>query len=176
MKEATYLKKIRRLAPVGTRESSSALVMRLAEQALDEHPHSARLLCLFGDLIQLSGGRSRYASVDPLKYYRAAIESDPEYWEPYESIGYYLLVYGGKLRVAEGAFRNAIRLGAGDDSILGLAEALLRRGKPAPAMATILRCANRKDARAKELAFKIVHDLQDRRSRKGRIVERPVQK
>ena len=53
---------------------------------------------------------------------------DPSFPEAYESIGYYFDAIDIDLGRSEAAFREAVRCGAGDSSVVGLARVLSERG------------------------------------------------
>lgn len=53
---------------------------------------------------------------------------DPSFPEAHESIGYYFDVIEEDLGRSEAAFREAIRCGAGDSSVVGLARVLAEQG------------------------------------------------
>lgn len=103
--------------------------LALTEKAIDAFQSSAELLCLFGDLIQLSKKPAgRYTSADALSAYEKAAALDPGWAEAFEEIGHYCDVYKNDFLRAEAAFRRAIELGAGADSYAGLARVLAERG------------------------------------------------
>jgi hypothetical protein len=63
----------------------------LVEEALKAHPHSARLWCLRGTLIQLGPGpeKSGYTLEDAFASYKKAIEVEPDCPEGWEELGHY---------------------------------------------------------------------------------------
>jgi hypothetical protein len=113
----------------------SARLLEFCERAIRAFPHSAALLCTFGDLltlyqVQFSSPRRnwRFLAMDPLKFYRQAAESCPAYYDAHESAGYHYYTCHDLPR-AQAAFRRAIRYGGGLDSFIGLALVLLERGR-----------------------------------------------
>ncbi|MSR57315.1 MAG: hypothetical protein EXS05_06555 [Planctomycetaceae bacterium] len=126
MTEPEYVDEIWRLKTA----EQIADALRMLEAAVGEYPTSAELLCLLGDMIQLSDG-DRYQSADALAAYQKAVAADPCCCEAYESLGYYYDVYTDDFERAENAFRTAIEFGAGPDSYAGLARVLAERGNEA---------------------------------------------
>ena len=105
-------------------------VFREIEDALAAHPDSPALWCMRGDSIQLGPEDSPYSLEDALLSYEKALMIDSGYPEAHESIGYYFDVIDIDLGRSEAAFREAIRCGAGDSSVAGLARVLSERGHP----------------------------------------------
>ncbi|MFN0053786.1 MAG: hypothetical protein ACKV0T_16525 [Planctomycetales bacterium] len=100
----------------------------LSEKGIIQFPVSAELQCLFGDLGQISD-TDRFSLKDALSAYEKAVLLDPDWAEPWESIGHVCDILGD-LAHAEAAFRKAIELGAEADSYAGLARVLAQRGNP----------------------------------------------
>jgi len=126
MTETEYIEKIRGEWRAKCTEPTGEL-LHLVEQGIQNHPGSAKLHCMRGDLIQLSDD-SAYKLEDALASYEQAIEIDAKFAEAHESIGYYCDVISQDLKLAEAAFRRAIELGAGADSYVGLARVLAELG------------------------------------------------
>ena len=101
--------------------------LRLVEEAIIAFPRSPKLLCMKGDLIQLSDG-SGYSLSDAAACYERAAFIDPSCAEAFESLGYFHDVVSDDPERAESAFRTAIALGGGPDAHAGLARVLAERG------------------------------------------------
>jgi hypothetical protein len=153
--ETAFLKRIQTRLKSG--REPNPRVLELAKRAVEAYPKSARLLILFGDLIQMITDGDEYEGFTPQKLYRRAIRFEPNYWEGYEAAGFYQFVYGGRygdlrsLKKAEELFRKAIRLGGGNDSFAGLASVLLEQGRRSAARRAIQKCTRRKASWIKHL-------------------------
>ncbi|HEY3967844.1 MAG TPA: hypothetical protein VGM05_24995 [Planctomycetaceae bacterium] len=154
MTEAAFLTRIKARWPCGRKRNPQ--VLQLAKRAVQAYPKSARLLIAFGELIELVTQHDEYDGFNPPKLYRRAIRNEPRYWEGYEAAGFYQFVYGGKhgdrrsLKKAEDLFRQAIRLGAGNDSFLGLGGVLLEQGRRSAARRALQKCTRRNDSWLKD--------------------------
>lgn len=154
MTEAAFLSRIQARLRGGRRQDPQ--VLELAKRAVDAYPKSARLLIVFGELIEMITQDDEYEGFNPPKLYRHAIRYEPNYWEGYEAAGFYQFVYGGKygdlrsLKKAEDLFRRAIRLGAGNDSFLGLGGVLLEQGRRTAARRALKKCTRRNDSWLKD--------------------------
>ncbi|RYG57182.1 hypothetical protein EON80_28565 [bacterium] len=113
--------------PAGREASLELLAM--AEEAVAAYPQSSKLWCMRGDLIQLGETESRYQLSDSLESCRRAIAVDPTFAEAYESVGYYFDVIEEDFPLSEDAFRQAVKLGAGKDSFIGLARVVAEQGR-----------------------------------------------
>jgi hypothetical protein len=82
-----YIEKLkRRRKDIDTTPEMYALI----EEAVRTHPHSAKLWCFRGALIQLGpGAEDGYSLEDALQSYRKAIEVEPECPEGWEELGHY---------------------------------------------------------------------------------------
>lgn len=132
MSELEHIEKVFAVWP--RRESAdgdAAVPLRLVEEALLQHPASAKLHCMKGDLIQLSDGLS-YQLEDALASYERAVEVAPDFSEAHEAIGYYHDLHTHDFERAERAFRLALKHGAGVNSYVGLAEVLRERNVSLP--------------------------------------------
>src|SRR5947199_811122 len=125
MTESDYIGTIQRLWPAKETEADEPL--RLVEEGIIAFPRSPKLLCMKGDLIQLSDGND-YNLSDASACYERAASIDPSCAEAFESLGYFHDVVSGELERAESAFRTAIALGGGPDAYAGLARVLAERG------------------------------------------------
>jgi hypothetical protein len=126
MTESEYIQKIRQLWPVEKVQATEAL--RLVEEAIVAFPRSSKLLCMKGDLIQLSDGCGCSLS-DAAGCYERAASMDPSCAEAFESLGFFHDVVTNNLEQAELAFRSAIAVGGGPDAHAGLARVLAERGR-----------------------------------------------
>jgi tetratricopeptide (TPR) repeat protein len=155
MTEAGFLRRIQARLRRGRKQNRQ--VLELAKRAVDAYPKSAWLLIVFGELIEMITQDDEYESFNPPKLYRRAIRYEPNYWEGYEAAGFYQFVYGGKygnlrsLKKSEDLFRRAIRLGAGNDSFLGLGGVLLEQGRHSAARRALNKCTRRNDSWLKNL-------------------------
>ncbi len=113
-------------------------VFRAIEDALAAHPDFPKLWCIRGDCIQLGPEDSPYSLEDALQSYEKALMIDPSFAEAHESIGYYFDVIDIDLDRSEAAFREAVRCGAGDSSVVGLARVLSERGHPTTQVLTFI--------------------------------------
>ena len=111
------------------REEAPPEVYPLIEESLNEHPCSSELWCLRGDAIYFGGNHSPYALNDILASYERAAEVNPFCAEAYESIGRYHDVFTEDIPKAEEAFRKALTLGAGWETVYGLARVLAQLGR-----------------------------------------------
>jgi hypothetical protein len=126
MTESDYIQKIQKFWPVKDTEAIEPL--RLVEEAIVAFPLSPKLLCMKGDLIQLSDGKA-YDLSDAAACYDRAASIDPSFAEAFESLGYFHDVVSDDLERAESAFRTAIALGGGPDAYAGLARVLAECGR-----------------------------------------------
>jgi hypothetical protein len=127
MTESDYMEKIKAVWPRRV-QASATEAMRLVEEGLCAFPRSARLLCMKGDLIQLSDGE-QYELKDALHCYQEAADLAPESPEPFESLGFFFDVIESDPARAETAFRRAVQLAGGPHTYAGLARVLSGRGR-----------------------------------------------
>jgi tetratricopeptide (TPR) repeat protein len=111
MTESDYIQKNLEQWP-RAQSASAAESLRLVEEGLSAFPKSARLLCMKGDLIQLSD-EPRYELADALRCYQRAAELAPESPEAFESLAFFFDAIESDLAQAESAFRRAVQLGGG---------------------------------------------------------------
>jgi tetratricopeptide (TPR) repeat protein len=121
----------------------------LADRAVAQHPTSAELWEVRGDLIQL-GAETPYELDEALRSYERAAEQKPNYGKAYESIGYFHDVHTQDFAAAESAFRQAIECGVGTESYIGLARVLAQRGARPEEINAVLSAAP--DKRSEALA------------------------
>lgn len=110
-------------------KEASVELLALAEEAISAFSQSAKLWCMRGDLIQISGLEANYELADAVASYQRAVAVNPLCGEAYESIGYYYDVIEEDLAVSETAFRKAVELKTGQNSHFGLARVLAEQGK-----------------------------------------------
>ena len=99
-------------------------VLDMVEDAVRLHPDSAELWCLRGDVILLADEDEGYSVDEAATSYLEANRLAPDDPEPLESLGHFYDAVMDDPREAEGFFRRALELGAGDSAREGLAEAL----------------------------------------------------
>ena len=109
--EQTYIDTISSKWPQDS--EASAELLALVEKAVSTFPQSAKLWCMRGDLIQLSGLEANYKLTDAVESYQQAVAADPSFGEAYESTGYYYGVVEENFAVSEAAFRKAVELNMG---------------------------------------------------------------
>ena len=83
-----------------------------------------------GDSIQLGPEDSPYSLKDALLPYENVVAIAASVSEVDESIGYYFAMIDSDIDRSEAAFRQAIRCGAGESSVAGLAGVLYQQGHP----------------------------------------------
>jgi tetratricopeptide (TPR) repeat protein len=127
MTESDYIDKIDAAWPRKSIKASATEALRLVEDGLCAFPKSAKLLCMKGDLIQLSD-ELRYELADALLCYQQAAEIAPESPEAFESLGFFFDAIESDLNRAEIAFRKAVELGGGPHTYAGLARVLSGQG------------------------------------------------
>ena len=106
-------------------------VFREIGEGLSVPPNSASLWCMRGDSIQLGPEDSPYSLKDALLPYENVVAIASSVSEVDESIGYYFAMIDSDIDRSEAAFREAIRCGAGESSVAGLAGVLYQQGYPA---------------------------------------------
>lgn len=131
MTEPQLIDEVRRLYDDSRVEDAFAL----SRSAVRLFPDSSELLCLLGDLSQLS--ETETPLEDSLASYERAARLDPEWYEPHESIGFVCDLLEDYPR-AEAAFRRAVELGGAADSYAGLARVLAQRGHPQSEVVALL--------------------------------------
>lgn len=97
-------------------------VLEMIEGAVRLHPDCAALWCLRGDVFQLVEDEPSPEQV--IASYMEASRLSPEDPEPLESLGHFFDGVMDDPAEAEGFFRRALDLGAGESARQGLAEAL----------------------------------------------------
>ena len=126
MTESDYIRQIQKLCAETDTEAVEPL--RLVEEAIVAFPLSPKLLCMKGDLIQISDTKG-YNLSDAAACYERAASIEPSFAEAFESLGYFHDVISDDLERAESAFQSAIALGGGPDAYAGLARVLAERGR-----------------------------------------------
>lgn len=92
------------------KDEPSIETIRLADEAVEAFPSSAKLWVMRGDLLQLAGVETGYALEESERCYRIAINADPSFIEGYRELAYFLDVVIGKRRKAKRYFDKARRL------------------------------------------------------------------
>lgn len=116
------------------------------ESALSEHPLSARLWDLRGDVIQLLGEPiEAYDLQEALRSYQRAVELDPQYARALESIGHYLDAVEDRPADAEEWFRRALECGDSSSAWSGLARVLAQLGRRSEAVELFESCPHAGD-------------------------------
>jgi tetratricopeptide (TPR) repeat protein len=142
--EADWLNKVKHLTSESGKDEPSFEHIRLVEEGLREHPRSARLWNLRGDLIQLVEDDQTLESYslddarDSYEHARAAAPDDPE---AYESLGHFFDAVDEQLDIAATMFRSAIERGGGAGAWAGLARVLTQLGRRDDALKLLLRSA-----------------------------------
>jgi hypothetical protein len=155
MTESDYMEKIKMGWPRSV-QASATEALRLVEEGLCAFPRSARLLCMKGDLIQLSDGQ-QYELKDALRCYQQAADVAPESPEAFESIGFFLDAIESDLERAEKAFRRAVQLGGGPQTYAGLARVLSGRGYSTEELLALLDgCPHAQTAPVQEMRSEII--------------------
>jgi tetratricopeptide (TPR) repeat protein len=88
MDETAYIEKLKSLSPAEGEEASNQ-ALAFADEAVRAWPHSSKLWCMRGDLIQLGAEDIPYELDDALASYERAIAIDPKCVEAYEEIGHF---------------------------------------------------------------------------------------
>ena len=124
--------------------ASSNLAMEesvaLATEAVEQFPDSRDIWHLRGDLFSLHATFPQESGVvqelcdGALASYERAIELDPNFSEAYESLGYLFDAHSNLTQKAEFYFREALRLGNGPNSYIGLSRVLAEQGRKADAL------------------------------------------
>ncbi|MCE9635135.1 MAG: hypothetical protein K8T90_05450 [Planctomycetes bacterium] len=137
--EADWVETIRQaVRAAGGRTGESEVA--LADRALAEHPTSARLWNVRGDVIQLLDDDPTALGLAPdeaLRCYERAVAEAPDDFEAYESIGFYRAEFDDDAEAAEEPLRRALALGAGAAACAGLAQVLAELGRADEAKALI---------------------------------------
>ena len=120
-----WTKQIRGRVGGHPREFATAADLREVEQAIREHPASAALWILRGDLIQLCDDiLDDYPLEEALRSYQRASRLAPDDPEPQIEMGHYLDAIADDPGGAVPHFRAAIELGGGEAATKGLADAV----------------------------------------------------
>lgn len=148
-------------AEIRVKDSADTGTMRLVEEAVGEHPGSSSLWCMRGDLIQTleEGQAEEYQLEDAAESYRRGIASDPGSPECYEGLGYYFDVVDQRLEEAEAYLRQAVDLGGGPHSWMGLARVVAQRGRTSEAIALLDACPFGDREAVRELRAEIVDGI-----------------
>lgn len=123
----------------------------LVDQALDVDPDSIALWCLKGDLLLLIAYDDSEEIEEAERCYRRVIHLDPRGWDGYESLGWFQEFLRGDLEMAEAYYLEALGLGGGPDSFLGLARIHIAREEPERARALLERCPFGDDPEVQEM-------------------------
>jgi tetratricopeptide (TPR) repeat protein len=127
MIEEEYIKAIK---ASGCEEAGATIEqLRLADEAVKAYPHSARLWCLRGQLIQVGPENGPHDLSDALDSLLHSIKEDNEYAEGYEEVAYFYDAVEDNPALAESYFRRAIELGGSVQAYVGLARVLAELGR-----------------------------------------------
>ena len=158
MTESDFIEKIKAAWP-RTVQASATEALRLVEEGLCAFPRSARLLCIKGDLIQLSDGE-QYELSDALRCYQQAADLAPESAEAFESMGFFFDAIESDPVRAESAFRTAVKLGGGPHTYAGLARVLSGRGHSDEEVLALLDgCPHAQAAPVQEMKSEIIKGM-----------------
>lgn len=127
MTEAEFIDRIWQLWPKA--EGTSKEAMDLVIKAVAEFPQSAKLWCMFGDLIQVAPLELPLPAQHPRECYEKAIAIDPGIAEAWASLGFYLDAFDDNHEAAERALRRAIELEPDADAYSVLARVLAEQGR-----------------------------------------------
>ena len=108
MTEKEYINRLKGMWPRDCDASLESIA--LADEAVSAFPHSPRLLCMRGDIIQLGPKECPHPLDEALASYRRSMELDPQCAEAWESIGYYHDAVLDDENAAEPFFAEAQRL------------------------------------------------------------------
>ncbi|MBE9028889.1 hypothetical protein IQ266_03825 [filamentous cyanobacterium LEGE 11480] len=91
--------------------------------------------------------------------YEKAISCDPTFAAGHESLGYYHDTFGDDLMRAMQCFRQALKLGAGDASHIGLARVLAQLGRSTEAIQQLNQCVDQANTEVVLLRCQIADGL-----------------
>jgi hypothetical protein len=158
MTDSDYIEKIKTAWP-RRGQASATEALRLVEEGLCAFPRSAKLLCMKGDLIQLSDGEE-YQLKDALRCYQQAARVAPESPEAFESLGFFFDAIESDPAQAETAFRRAVELGGGPHTYAGLARVLSSRGHSDEEVLALLDgCPHAQTALVQEMRSEIIEGM-----------------
>lgn len=145
---------------------TGAAELDASDRAVAEHPQSARLWNLRGDVIQLLDDDPTDHGLAPdeaLRCYERAAEAAPDDAEAFESIGFYHDEFEDDPEAAEEPLRRALALGAGASACAGLARVLAELGRTEEAKALIdpATCTHAGAAEVEEVRAEIDSGLWD---------------
>ena len=123
--------------PEGRFDQAPLVLVSAVEDALRQYPHSARLWCRLGDLLQ-SGATTCLGVSSPFECYLKAVTFDPLCGEAYAEMAFLLDIEDEEFPGVITCFQQAIRCDASihsyvADSYIALAQALIQTGKRAAA-------------------------------------------
>jgi predicted Zn-dependent protease len=109
----------------------------LVGDAVAEHPRSAALWCVRGDLVLMGPEDGGPPIEEARRSFLRAVECDPDDGDAWQELAHCEDVVANDLQAAERAFRNAVRLGAGAEAVIGLARTLAQQGRRDDAIAAL---------------------------------------
>jgi tetratricopeptide (TPR) repeat protein len=154
--EEVFLERIQGLLKSSKNVPPSAFA--LLEQGLSAHPQSAELWILKGELIQFSD-KSPFSLNDALQSYEQAVSIDPTNSEAYECIGTFQDTINEDFEKAEAAFRQALALGGGVRTYVGLARVLAQMGRASEAIDLLERCPEQENEQLMQLRKEIADGI-----------------
>lgn len=158
MTESEYIELLGDLWPTNE-NGTSPEAMRVAASAVAEHPESAKLWCMLGDLIQVAPLGVSSSSHHPRECYEKAIAIDSAMPEAWESLGYFLDVINDDYAGAERAFRRALELEPSPTTYAGLARVLAEQGREEEALSLLEPCTFSSDPEVQEMRNEIQEGL-----------------
>lgn len=111
MNEDQYVDELQRRWPkVSTPGEPTEATLELTRQAVEEHPASAKLWIMRGNLLELADVETNLPLTEPMRCYRRAIHVDPFNIEAYEDLAWFLDAVLGNRRKAKRFVDKARRL------------------------------------------------------------------
>lgn len=155
MTEDQYIGSLKAAWPLRRDVDAADEFLRLADKAVAEHPGSAALWSLRGDLIQLGSGRTGHDLGEALESYKKAAELAPDDPEHHSDIGFFHDAVEDAPELAIAPFEKAIELGGDAACFAGLARALTQCGRKDDAHRVLESCPYPHSASVHEILAEI---------------------
>ena len=145
-------------------DEATADIMRLADEAVAALPHSARLWCMRGDLIQVGTEEVRHTLDDARASYERALVLEPDNAEALECMGHFFDAIVPDSSKAEWYFLRSIDHGASKEAFVSLAELYLASGRATEALAILQpeRCPYHSDPEIDVVAHEVAEAIATR--------------